>query len=1663
MATTDPADALERAIARRRAASAAVAGMSPQQQGRVGELASRYGLGMLAVPLSRAQADDATALRVAEAKVRSDKARAKIGKETSGGFASKLWGDAVGFTKSVTRYAAAGTMFIPEYAQALGRGVAAEAGIGSGEGLDGIGATLRQTTVGAGIAEAKERGTLLKPTKWDDLAGDSWFIHRNTRTGKRQAREARASQLVEGEDGKVHAGTIGRNVAGLLPIEPGHLPYNIVSGSLDASVQFLGPGPKAGGRGSMAAGQTRNVQDAGRLVDVELPVREFAVTRPGREGGVTAPATAKADGTFHGTSAKFDSLRSVDDLNGHNNLYGPGFYTTESRDIAQEYTKKGSHTYPSMRAMNQAMAELTASGKDPSKMALPDIYKVAAKYEPQPAVMGVKWLGDKPPRLLNLDKTAPRALRDNSLLRETARGTEHSPANPALARLLDDPKATGAAIYAGFRNALSEQGAMADDADRLLHELRTDLMDEGFDGFTHRGGHAVGAGYNHKVSIYFDTAKIQTAEHVREPFVVANAIAEEVGLVDGIRKTVLPERFAGWLNADDGGNRVAQAIADIKPDDPMAFNTIRRATGKKLPADLIVRLVDATDPIDVKNILVDSVQQGMVRETVGFKTKKAPSRIASMMPATKIDLDDTDDIVEQGDRFMRNIRMPEAEISARNLAHARAATKGERYSLVAELLDTVRTGLVRTGFTPNEADSYVRMFGDAREGNRLYGVDLIADDATVRSVRLGNTDIELDGPHRIVQLIDRYLPLPDARELKKAHRSMEWVRNLQTGTGYKLSADFLDYFTQDLFKPLALVTRPAYPIRVVGEEQLRMAAAGFASMFRHPISYLSIVAADRPTVTVKGIDTATGKEVSEEVPSLLFEWFKKHRDAPAFGTDATGKRFDDEDLVSGVSQWRQAMSADSGGWVDRVQGSSPRNYVPLRPHNPEFADGWLRHELIELASDPIGQNLARHGAKHVKDEFWDGKLQGFRKELGQSLKDTKGRPINFEDRTISDAYVDMMAKEVRKYTLNHPDLIGAVAHGKLRGHPLTDGVTPNRFALKELQSMVAEGTTPRVVRGSVVDGGSASNGQKVIKHWENAVQEGFRLMMGVPTNRLSRSPVFRQAYWQRMNELVPLLTKADRARLIRNAKVAGVDRKIIESMRTRAAENADRSGSLLLENADTVAKHHGLMTTRDLLYSLHEKAQVADALRVVFPFGEAWREVLTRWTKLSTENPNVAYRGLQAIPAAERGGLIYPDPATGQEMFAIPGSEWVTEKLVGVPMKAEASVQGLSMFGTVLPGVGPAVTIPLSKVMPDHPTFDLVRALVLPFGDPDTSGGLFESLFPAYSKRLLAAAGQGSPRSQRQMASTVRDVMAYLHSTGDYDLSTPEGQQELLDDSKEKARALYIIRGIAQSTAPSAPVTKFYAKDKSGNLALLYELQADYRKMMAQNFDTATERFIDKWGENAFLATIPKTTGSLYSITDRVSQFSRAHPDQAKRFPATIGLFAPSGVDAPIGDGETERQIQKGVRDIVTPEDAIKTHNIRMASLLYDRAKEKIGDDPLALWAVQDKLVKKYPGFTGTAGDLSKGPGSVQELIRASQDPTLAATDAGKGLTLYLEARAEAQADARALGVKDFTTAARAEPLREWLDEVATWVLDQHPEFVDMWDRVLSREIEEAA
>lgn len=302
-----------------------------------------------------------------------------------------------------------------------------------------------------------------------------------------------------------------------------------------------------------------------------------------------------------------------------------------------------------------------------------------------------------------------------------------------------------------------------------------------------------------------------------------------------------------------------------------------------------------------------------------------------------------------------------------------------------------------------------------------------------------------------------------------------------------------------------------------------------------------------------------------------------------------------------------------------------------------------------------------------------------------------------------------------------------------------------------------------------------------------------------------------------------------------------------------------------LEMIDEIAKQAAMNGVKNLLYDLSRKHAWAASTRLVFPFGEAWQEILTRWAQMVAEKPQILRRAQQGLVSAREEGWFYEDDY-GNEVFNFPGqrflghildSPWLTAGLglaaggVGGALAAgglrsvatgvgalgggaaaakfasnpgaqaagqmlqegnlnlTGNVQGLNLVaGGFLPGFGPIVQTPAAWWMPKSMLYGRMYDILFPFGKPEykSIGGWVDAAVPAWMKKFIAASDEGDGPFRVQFANTVMDVYSMLIYRGDVQpASGPEDFQAGVNRAKEIAQSLYVIRGLGQALGPVGP------------------------------------------------------------------------------------------------------------------------------------------------------------------------------------------------------------------------------------------------------------------
>ena len=208
-----------------------------------------------------------------------------------------------------------------------------------------------------------------------------------------------------------------------------------------------------------------------------------------------------------------------------------------------------------------------------------------------------------------------------------------------------------------------------------------------------------------------------------------------------------------------------------------------------------------------------------------------------------------------------------------------------------------------------------------------------------------------------------------------------------------------------------------------------------------------------------------------------------------------------------------------------------------------------------------------------------------------------------------------------------------------------------------------------------------------------------------------------------------------------------------------------------LEELMKAAKRDSIEETKDLFYDLSNKSNVADAMKFIFPFGDAWYEVLSRWAKI--QNPTISggqslrnvRRVQQPIKAGQQSGFISTNEY-GEETF-----NWnlTAGSLLNsfIPNGANVQLQGKVpisslMFidptarGVFAPGVSPIIQIAAQFTEPDTTNIPLFSDGMawLAYGGKEEYrpgeinefGDVAQGFMPTVFNRILSAAFDESAR-----------------------------------------------------------------------------------------------------------------------------------------------------------------------------------------------------------------------------------------------------------------------------------------------------------------------------
>ena len=1174
------------------------------------------------------------------------------------------------------------------------------------------------------------------------------------------------------------------------------------------------------------------------------------------------------------------------------------------------------------------------------------------------------------------------------------------------------------------------------------------------------------------------------------------------GLVDhGNRPGVLYENAYRWATADKRGQGFVEWVRNT--DD---FETIRKAlpgispetaldlADAKTTDDVLAQLMPRVEGetargLGLERALVEkpyaSTRRAQAVQWAGMTIRRGrqPSRLFGELPGKELNLFDHADAVDWFANFQRNANLSQDVVSRNTRQLAENLRDGDYKAALRTITEDFVAGpdglLNKAGLDMDLGKQMSKLYLSAVDDVERRAFFEQGYGARVSHADIAGETFDLAAPSLLsaeagtVLKIDR----KDVRTIRQVTgKFAPLYKHPVAGEIARTSTAVGDFLTSQVWKPFALL-RGAYTVRVIAEEQIRMATSGVDSLFAHPLSYLAWMAADDGKlgkvldglgVTVRRGDVDVLGQAFTEAPAAVEKALRGH--ANEFAA-ALGRKASREHWMDGV-----------------VRQQHQRTWFRGEAHHVDA----IVDRIATMHSDPILRRVANGGLLDDDPRDFRTGQAAIRHWLnegdGREIKRTIGSlrtPMETDDMLaratdlVNDAVGAEKAAAIAARTAPGAAPTGtaaatlggdhrlrrAIAAGEIDGVPLyaNNGSINPEFKTKVTQ-IVDEGAGPMSVAGSTYD--YATLGER----WDEGVQRMFNFFMGNRTANLSRSPHFRQYYWKEAEQLAFTLNADDQAKLLVNMDAA----ELPDAMKANIRKAAQRgTGDLTLEQVDVLLKGRALDATRELLYDVSKRGQISDVLRIIFPFAESQKEVMSTWAKLATKNPAVPRRAHQIVQGARGAGIFYKDPQTGEEMFAYPGSQIVTEKIFGMPIPLGNRAEALSMFGSgLMPGAGPVIQLSARWFLPDKPRFEQIREMIDPFGE-SAEGGVVEQFAPAWLKAMVT--GANMDESDAAFGNDMMDIFNAGLSSGMYRNDSPEAIRDGLENAKHKARWLHIIRGGAMlAGAPAPPRPEFLAQDKDGRWTMMDALVKEYRKIQEENPEDASAVFLEKFGPGVFAVVQPSTyTGGriLPEATTTAGDWARKHEGLADKYPAVYGIFAPRDPDAPFDIQVWARQKREKERIPMEPEQRAKWVNDRLASAIFYQAKDRFGPFPNKtqknfLSQLRTALMNEYPGFEENLGlpEKFKTEDRVKEISKAVEDPDLADNPVTEPTKLYLAARERLNSFAKESGVAESVVKAKGTAgARQWLRAFAEQLVVEHPEFGEVWDRVFESELTDDA
>lgn len=1022
-------------------------------------------------------------------------------------------------------------------------------------------------------------------------------------------------------------------------------------------------------------------------------------------------------------------------------------------------------------------------------------------------------------------------------------------------------------------------------------------------------------------------------------------------------------------------------------------------------------------------------------------------------------------------------------------------------------------------------------------------------------VNVKNESVVIDDFLIDTEIARGFVALPDAGEwskyLNRVARTLGRFKS--TETVYSIGKNLFDNF----YRTSLLAFRVAYIARNSAEMQVRMFLNGHQSVYSDPITLVGMtfgnlydarkvkkLSIERKRKSDQFLEQEGRKPTKIELDELAGPELTLEGSFAPFKDTVLGTRFEtglDAELAAAnhVEDYFELMRMSHSLTDPRVYNNAVKTgWVNVAYDSPNFVSGWAnelimlqKSEMVSLVMQgPKGNSFGNTVATKENISNW---LVTSKSDEAEDLRNVMiGADSQFEEVfdsvELTQLYLfdsaNSVQNKIKKFTNNNVGIEEFVRTGVYRygdNQSLVVGSFPKpQERVSKLSTVLRKEFPKEGGQSQAIAMREHMINQNVSVPWINKTQKKsaslsllFDKFFEV-ANKIERigtvGPEFRLSYWDRIAELAPSLNakEVDRAlaaarttlssikRYNKNGSLDNIGSNHPAFAALEKAKRENSNGFMTLDELHSVAQEAGMKAVQGLFYDATRRNNTWNALRLIFPFGQAWGDTLLQWGRLGSKNKIQVYKAQKAFNAFNQDGSSAAyDFASGDNWYNAYGNyadgsaPWEKDAQGGFfyqddfgstnfsyPFLGRAMAQGVNAFNatmgrgstgmsdvpisspadslnlavgadSIFPGIGALGSMVTNQILPENEVMASFKRITQPFGSKDVLDGASPAWFSKTMGGLFFDPMNVLGEKHRNKA--VGDAITILASNGNYPNfeTNPQVKMQLENDAKSLSKALLFATGLLQSALPSSPQLELTGSspNKDGKEeGMIYGvgfLNTLYRQYLVNNdYDSAAARedFVKDYGASFLLATTGDWQGFAARPTSKALAWARMNPRVAQANEDEFPLFFPGGDSSDVASQEWLKKYGSNTKVRKTPDQL----GDEFVSLLARVERERVNSAEVAgkitadeATAYRDEITERYLDTSSGNITVVDKTTKLEKLNSFMMDNrTVRTSSAGKTFEMAWKIRSDALNQVRSQSRDPRATlgSKKALPVYEW-------------------------------